>query len=163
MVTSIGFISGARAAGGVMGGGVPPARQATGGGMSGAAGHGGPVHGGTIGPQPSAGHPGHGGATPGAGHGATPGAGHRSFNRNAFFGGHDYNYWRHNQKHYYWNGNTWIYGVEPPNFVTIPVPISSCPDTPSMFGGDANACFFSCVDGGYDPISVCDVCCGTNY
>jgi len=127
-------------------------------------GHGGMGHGGIGGPGPSQSHPGHGGDHGGGGHGSIgPGGGHRTFDRNTFFGGHDHDWWRHNTKHHYWNGNAWIYGIEPIGFIVVPVPISSCPYTPGTYGGDANACFFSCTDGGYDPISVCDVCCGTSY
>jgi hypothetical protein len=125
-------------------------------------GHTGGGHGGAspVAPSPSQGHHGRTGSGPG---GASPTTGHRTFDRSTFFKGHDHTWWVHNQKHYYWNGNSWVYGIEPIGFVEVPVPIASCPYTPGMYNGDANACFFSCSDAGYDPISVCDVCCGTNY
>jgi hypothetical protein len=111
-------------------------------------------------PHPSPSHPGH----TGGGHGGvSPGAGHRTFDRNSFYKGHDHTWWVQNQQHYYWNGTAWVYGVEPIGFVEVPVPIASCPYTPGMYNGDANTCFFSCTDAGYDPVSVCDICCGTNY
>jgi hypothetical protein len=87
----------------------------------------------------------------------------RSFDRGSFFGGKDHNWWRQNKEHRFWNGNAWVFGVEPVGFVAVPVPVSSCPYSPERFAGNPNACFFSCVDGGYDPINVCNICCGTNY
>lgn len=87
----------------------------------------------------------------------------RSFDRSSFFGGKDHNWWRQNKQHRYWNGNTWVFGVEPVGFVPVPVPVQSCPYSPEMFNGNPNACFFTCMDNGYDPIGVCNICCGTNY
>lgn len=87
----------------------------------------------------------------------------RNFDRNTFFGGKDHSWWRHNHEHHFWNGNAWVFGIEPVGFVPVPVPVNSCPYSPGMYGGNPNACFFNCVDNGYDPVGVCNICCGTNY
>jgi hypothetical protein len=87
----------------------------------------------------------------------------RNFDRGQFFGGKDYNSWRHSNQHRYWNGQSWVFGIQPAGFIAVPVPVSSCPYSPEMFAGNPNACFFTCVDNGYDPLNVCNICCGTNY
>ncbi len=82
----------------------------------------------------------------------------RSFDRNRF-DGHDHDWWRHNHQHHYWNGNRWVYGVEPAGFVYVPVPAQYCPFTANSFRGDSYGCYQTCVNNGYDPL-VCENCCG---
>ncbi len=78
------------------------------------------------------------------------------------FGGHSHDWWRHNHQHHYWNGNRWVYGVEPAGFVYVPVPTQYCPFTVNSFNGDPYNCYQTCVNNGYDPM-VCENCCGVNY